>query len=80
LIAATSTGACARSASRTDLSHKKAQKAQDLLVNRAQSCKSCLMASQISFAETLAEIVNAKNGPKSCVAGMLVMKSLFIEV
>jgi hypothetical protein len=38
------------------------------------------MASQISFAETLAEIVNAKNGPKSCVAAMLVMKSLFIEV
>ena len=33
------------------------------------------IASQISFAETRTAIVNPKNGPKSCIAGMLVMKS-----
>jgi hypothetical protein len=38
------------------------------------------MASQISFAETLTAIVNPKNGPKSCVAGMLVMNSPRIDV
>ena len=43
-------------------------------------CGYLLTASQINFAETLTEIVKARNGPKSCVAGMLVMKRPGMDV
>ena len=36
--------------------------------------------SQINFADVLTEIVNPKKGPKSCVAGMLVMNKPGTEV